>query len=351
MKKIIFLFSFLSVTSLCCAQKSAIIKDVTIDFDVIENDINGMRFHIKFEVSNMKDEKGWLCIYFYNKNEEALTASNSIKNYKTTDNHVAVWGRYTPPHEGTAYNDYTLFMPYEALCYGPSRADLRSGNIAARALAGVLKNVHIIYKVCIEDGDQRVLDYQYGDISYSDWRSSCNTVCSLCYGRGGQYSYGGYYNVCYSCGGTGRCSICGGTGYTGKETVYNTTISTASQYCNTANNYKQKEDDFNAFRYWKLSAERGFAEGQANLGYAYLTGTGVDKNSSIGVVWLQKAVEKNNNLGIMYLTMCYYYGDGVSKDLPKARMLYNQITSNDRQKLIAKDETLRYMFLLLDSNL
>ena len=110
-----------------------------------------------------------------------------------------------------------------------------------------------------------------------------------------------------------------------------------------------------AFYWFKKSAEEGYFEGQFNLGRAYLIGEGVDVNSRLSYDWTLKAAQQGDELaqyflGRLYndgydstwydhskaywfersaklgysksqyhLGLLYYWGDGVRKDLERAK--------------------------------
>ena len=57
---------------------------------------------------------------------------------------------------------------------------------------------------------------------------------------------------------------------------------------------------------WRVEAEQGNAEAQTNLGYAYHSGEGVEKDQREAVRWWRKAAEQGltkaqYNLGLAYM--------------------------------------------------
>ena len=61
-------------------------------------------------------------------------------------------------------------------------------------------------------------------------------------------------------------------------------------------------------------AESGNADYQYKLGRYYLN----INESSIGFPWFQRAALQNHKVGMYFTGWCYYYGEGVKKDLRKA---------------------------------
>lgn len=65
-------------------------------------------------------------------------------------------------------------------------------------------------------------------------------------------------------------------------------------------------------------AEQGYAEVQHNLGWAYVDGNGVDKNTVAGVKWFRKAAEQGHALAQYNLGLAYFFGAGVAEDRREA---------------------------------
>lgn len=92
---------------------SGSIDNIWTDFNVVENYKKGMRIHVKFNVNNMRGKKGKVCIYFKYANGSEL--NGSIYQYITPNGKVTVQGEFVPNYDNTIFNDYSLFIPYEAL--------------------------------------------------------------------------------------------------------------------------------------------------------------------------------------------------------------------------------------------
>jgi hypothetical protein len=89
------------------------IEKMWVDYDVHDKERHGMRIHLKFNVSNLKDMKCSANVYFYYASGKPLKDSNG--KFKTTDGNVAVHEDFIPTYVDTVYKDFQLFMPYEEL--------------------------------------------------------------------------------------------------------------------------------------------------------------------------------------------------------------------------------------------
>jgi hypothetical protein len=87
------------------------------------------------------------------------------------------------------------------------------------------------------------------------------------------------------------------------------------------------KDDAQAVRWWRKSAEQGYAKAQHSLGGMYFRGTGVSKDYAEAARWWRKAAEQGVtevqiNLGLMYAN-----GQGVPQDQVQAFKWYNVAVS------------------------
>src|ERR1039457_2463534 len=73
-----------------------------------------------------------------------------------------------------------------------------------------------------------------------------------------------------------------------------------------------------AIKWIMRGVEYGDVESMANLGMAYLEGTGMQKNYSEAVKWLRQAADQGNATAQNNLGFCYYQGYGVAKDFIEA---------------------------------
>lgn len=75
-----------------------------------------------------------------------------------------------------------------------------------------------------------------------------------------------------------------------------------------------KQDDGQAFAWFRKAAEKGFAPAQNNLGSFYLLGRGVQKSPGDALIWHRKAAEQGFGLAQFNLGKAYLSGSGVNKN-------------------------------------
>ncbi len=80
------------------------------------------------------------------------------------------------------------------------------------------------------------------------------------------------------------------------------------------------EDDAEAVRWFRLSAEGGFPTGQFNLAVMYKGGTGAEQNLTTALRWYQAAARQGHPQAQMALMQAYYFGNGATQDYALAYM-------------------------------
>ena len=78
------------------------------------------------------------------------------------------------------------------------------------------------------------------------------------------------------------------------------------------------KDSYEAFKWFKLSAEQGYARGMKNLGTCYVEGLGVEKNEEEGIKLYKLSAEKGDEGAMYNYGACFYYGESVSQDYGEA---------------------------------
>jgi hypothetical protein len=104
---------------------------IWVDYDVTQGGETGMRIHVNFTVTDMKNIPGYLAIYFQTKDGTPLEDSNG--KFDSSDGTVAVYREIAPGFAKTVYEDYQVFMPYTEL-------DLDDGDYTLKM------DVDVIYK-------------------------------------------------------------------------------------------------------------------------------------------------------------------------------------------------------------
>ena len=74
------------------------------------------------------------------------------------------------------------------------------------------------------------------------------------------------------------------------------------------------KDEPEAVKWYRKAAEQGHADSQHNLGFAYVNGHGVPKDEAEAAKWYLKAAEQGNAVSQHNLSLAYANGHGVPKD-------------------------------------
>lgn len=90
------------------------------------------------------------------------------------------------------------------------------------------------------------------------------------------------------------------------------------------------EDDAEAVGWFMLAANQADAAGEYGLGYMYMKGEGIKKDSEKALYWLKRSAEKENNNAMKVMAQAYRFGPAKSGlpqeiDLEKAKALDEKI--------------------------
>lgn len=121
MKKLNYLFLFSAVllflssfgVSAVKAQPGARFDRMWVDYNVKEDNQDGMRLHLKFTVDNLKSADCQVRVIFYYNDETPIKDKN--QSYYTTTGNVAVFRDLKPAYDPAVYSDLDIFMPYDEL--------------------------------------------------------------------------------------------------------------------------------------------------------------------------------------------------------------------------------------------
>ena len=100
--------------------------------------------------------------------------------------------------------------------------------------------------------------------------------------------------------------------------------------------YYVSQEYTEAVKWYKLSAEQGYAQAQNYIGYCYQHGKGVKKDYEEAVKWYRLSAEKGNSYAQYMLGNCYYNGHGVNQNYEEAVKWYK--LSADNGDSLAKDK-------------
>ena len=79
-----------------------------------------------------------------------------------------------------------------------------------------------------------------------------------------------------------------------------------------------------AFRLFKITAEKGYYKSMYELGKMYLYGDGVTQNHNKALKWFLRAAEEGNSTAMYKIGKMYLYGDGIAQDYNKAVEMVNK---------------------------
>jgi len=85
-----------------------------------------------------------------------------------------------------------------------------------------------------------------------------------------------------------------------------------------------RQNDAEATKWFRKSAEQGFSKAQYNLGYMYHQGRGINRNDHEAAYWYRKAAEQGIALAQLNLGNMYARGAGVDQDKDEAVKWYRR---------------------------
>ncbi|MBI1342779.1 MAG: hypothetical protein GC171_07595 [Terrimonas sp.] len=98
---------------------------IWVDYGVKEDNVLGMKVHLRFTVYAMKDSSSFVAIYFqYNDGTNKVLKDRNKKNYSTAGD-VAFYKSITPIYDAAKFNNLELFIPYEELDLDPGDYQLK----------------------------------------------------------------------------------------------------------------------------------------------------------------------------------------------------------------------------------
>lgn len=105
------------------SSSGAKINRIWVDYNTFNGGQKGMMIHIDFEVMGLKNHIINPVAYFYFSNGNRLNDYDG--SYHTTDGQVSVGDTSKADYDGTQWNDFKLFMPYNQLHMGTGNYDLK----------------------------------------------------------------------------------------------------------------------------------------------------------------------------------------------------------------------------------
>ena len=96
---------------------------MSVDYNVLENNVYGMRIHTTFSTYNMKGVSSYLAIYFQKKDGSKLLSNNDT--YRSKTGQVAIFKLLKPNFDETEFKDLQMFIPYNEFNLTPGKYDLQ----------------------------------------------------------------------------------------------------------------------------------------------------------------------------------------------------------------------------------
>lgn len=100
---------------------TATVNKTSVEHNVVQNGMIGMRIHANFNVYNAKGKEGEICVFITDSEGNFVKG----KGYAscTKEGSVYVYQKLTPYYDNTIYNDLQLFFPLEHISLKPGKHD------------------------------------------------------------------------------------------------------------------------------------------------------------------------------------------------------------------------------------
>ena len=99
------------------------IRNITLEHNVTDNNVKGMKIHVSFDVKGMYKVKGTCVSYFYYENGKPVKDYNGA--YRTSDGNASASKDFIPNYYCSSFNDLIIFMPYSELEVGDGKHSLK----------------------------------------------------------------------------------------------------------------------------------------------------------------------------------------------------------------------------------
>ena len=123
---------------------------MSVEYNVRENDVYGMRIHTTFSTYKMKGVSSYLAIYFQKKDGSKLLSNNDT--YRSKTGQVAVFKLLKPNFDETEFKDLQMFIPYNEFNLTPGKYDLQMSS-------------DLIYENGTMIGHLNLYDFQYEEFA------------------------------------------------------------------------------------------------------------------------------------------------------------------------------------------
>jgi len=93
--------------------------------------------------------------------------------------------------------------------------------------------------------------------------------------------------------------------------------------------YYYAENYVEAVKWYRQSADLGYAPAQGDLGFCYENGLGIPEDNRLAVYWYLKAAAQEESDAQYNLAECYRYGNGVEQNLEEAIKWYRKAAEHN----------------------
>lgn len=94
---------------------TATVNKTWVEVDVEQNGKKGVRVHTEFTIQNCNGKSATINIFIANSQGAWVKAKD--ESYKNSDGYVYLGSNFTPRYDNTRFNDYKLFIPYDAIAF------------------------------------------------------------------------------------------------------------------------------------------------------------------------------------------------------------------------------------------
>ena len=116
-----------------------------IDYDVYEENVKGMKIHVKFTAYEMLNMDAYLAIYFEHDDEIGGYLKDKNSKYNSSAGEVAVYKNIKPLYNPAVYDDLQVFMPYNELDLDPGEYELAMDVKLIYKTGGVISKLTTYY--------------------------------------------------------------------------------------------------------------------------------------------------------------------------------------------------------------
>lgn len=268
----LFLTILISMISMISLQAENItFKKIWIEHNVMQNGVKGMKVHVAFDISGLKDYRCTAVAFFDQKQGEGIKDKNG--KYCTTGGTVCSSVDFCPPYQNTTYSDLAIFIPIEELHLLPGTHTYHT-----RVFVNPQNRNYI--------GHSDFIAFE-GTVNNTQRENSNMVTCTYCIGSGRCNKCNGIgilcafdvYRTCFICQGSGVCPICKGERKIYK--TYNNTTNVTIQLNNPGYSEGYKEDHPSPPRTEICHACNGTGKGMDQITYSTnYTGTSNDRYCS-----------------------------------------------------------------------